>query len=573
MQIDRGSNSDSAGPMSFAPDKEQLKVIDASPDERMIVTAGPGSGKTFTAAQRLIRLINENDLDGNYLALSFSRAAAQAIDDALSRAGLRGRVQVRTVDSWAGRINQEFAAPDEIDDVENHDDGIGLAIRTLSNLSEEKIGSIDYLVIDEAQDIFGIRAEFLMQVCSKSWVGGWAVLGDLAQKIYDFSNNALEEHESFLEKISAIQLDRPILKLSLLTDHRCSNPELFKIRELGKEIRSLIEPDVVPTLWSELNNFPVIGSMDQLVGVAEVMSKQQVSTALLVRSNRLALETSSALSAAGVKHRNVGSSTEDLVPAWVANIQACRSKSELISQCPDFVDSDLLVIEVTKLCSRGSGDSFDMRHLAQRIRERRLPRVLLQNEKSGLTVSTIHQSKGLEFDRVILEIERPTGARGDILQETRVLFVGLTRAKDEVLRFQMNVEIRSDRSHDRSVDFVWGRNRRPVGIELKASDLQFLRPIPRDLDLELRRLSVRADGVPHYGLYVEGDNECLANVSEGFGRTVHSNWWAKCPQRFVGILQTGVQTIARPSTYGVRDEPEALLVQVPIYRSMLKVGE
>jgi len=559
--------------MIFHPDGSQLEVISAPIDAQTIVTAGPGSGKTFTAAQRLIRMIKENETDGNYLAVSFSNAAAQAIEAALTKAGLRGRVKIGTIDSWASRLNRDFADPMAMEESADYDDGIELAVKTLNNLNDWQVEQIDHLIIDEAQDIFGIRAELLITLCSKNWVVGWTMLGDLAQKIYDFDSTGDKSGESLLEKVSSPTSSNETLRYSLLTDHRCSNPELQNIRTFGQDLRGDgISVDFNP-LWSEFNNFPVLTSIDQLTVAAKVFSEENASTAILVRNNRLALAISEAFTKSGIQHKMPNGSEGGFVPDWVMGIQSCRSRSDVIEICPAFVDPEVLALEVAKICAAGRVDRFDMRLFAQKVRDKKLPRVLLQQEPAGLSVSTIHQSKGLEYNRVVLEIERPMGDQSELEAETRVLFVGMTRASSEVFRFQMANQLNTKRVNSRSVDFSWRNNKkRPTGIELKSNDLQFLRPPPATGELEIRLLGHYEDSVPRYALFEQGGSECLANVSESFGRAVRSQWWSQSPVRFVGLVAIGLQTIERPRTFG-DFKPESLLVHVPIYRSMVKVGE
>jgi len=558
--------------MSYQADINQLNVINAPIDSRLVVTAGPGSGKTFTAAQRLIRLVNE-DSDGlNFLAVSFSRAAAQAIENALAVAGLRGRVEIRTIDSWAYRLNQRFADPEEIAITSTYEDGIELALRTLRNNESAIYELIDYLIVDEAQDIFGVRSELIQEMCKSSWMSGWAILGDVAQKIYDFVNESEADRESLLESVLAKAEDFEIEKHELLTDFRCSNSELFRIRELGSEIRSIASARDQYSLWNEFNMLQVLGSMEELVGALSAMASDDLSTAVLTRTNRLALEVSSRLSAAQIPHRMVSGSTDYVVPEWVVGLQNCRTKSELLEACPSFIDPELLAIEVTKLCGRGKPDAFDFTLLAQAISSRRVPGVLLEGDRRGVALSSIHQSKGLEFDRVVLETERPVGSNEELLAETRLLFVGLTRAKSEVFRFHIGDRMDSHRRQGRLIDVIYRKAPVPIRIEIKPSDVQFLRPIRNEGNLEIRLIAQSDSGLPIYGVFELDAVVCLANISESFSRTVRSEWRNSPPLSFSGLQSVGEQTIARPLSYS-QSEQGSHLVTVPVFRAMLEVEE
>ena len=61
-------------------DAEQMRVITADSDARLIVEAGPGTGKTAVACARLAHLISEEDIEpSKILMISFTRAAAAEI--------------------------------------------------------------------------------------------------------------------------------------------------------------------------------------------------------------------------------------------------------------------------------------------------------------------------------------------------------------------------------------------------------------------------------------------------------------------------------------------------------------
>src|SRR4051812_28546995 len=60
---------------------EQLAVVEASADERLLVIAGAGQGKTEVVVSRIDYLVTEEDLVASeeVLVLSFSRAAVSAV--------------------------------------------------------------------------------------------------------------------------------------------------------------------------------------------------------------------------------------------------------------------------------------------------------------------------------------------------------------------------------------------------------------------------------------------------------------------------------------------------------------
>ena len=91
-----------------------------------------------------------------------------------------------------------------------------------------------------------------------------------------------------------------------------------------------------------------------------------------------------------------------------------------------------------KRTERGSGIDLDINTLANRIRCGDIPDDLIQSPLANLIVSTIHKSKGLEFDCVLLvepDLEPVEGAGDEdfsetLPEETRLLYVALTRTRD-----------------------------------------------------------------------------------------------------------------------------------------------
>src|ERR1700730_6689397 len=85
----------------------QREVVDAPVDARLLITAGPGTGKTYVLIRRLARLVTEEGLSAaqEVLALSFSRNAVKNIRDrVMSMAPAVRYIRVSTFDSFASRL-------------------------------------------------------------------------------------------------------------------------------------------------------------------------------------------------------------------------------------------------------------------------------------------------------------------------------------------------------------------------------------------------------------------------------------------------------------------------------------
>ena len=84
---------------------EQLAVVEAAVDARLLVVAGAGQGKTEVVASRIDYLVKSEDLSASreVLVLSFSRAAVTAVRTRLHDRDVPA-ANVRTFDSFAGQL-------------------------------------------------------------------------------------------------------------------------------------------------------------------------------------------------------------------------------------------------------------------------------------------------------------------------------------------------------------------------------------------------------------------------------------------------------------------------------------
>lgn len=101
----------------FAPDPAQKRIIEAPAAERLLVAAGPGTGKTQVSAMRLALLVESELAASQILVLRFSRSAVRTLSRRIESLHsvspetleqLR-HLSVRTFDSWAFR---SCASPD-----------------------------------------------------------------------------------------------------------------------------------------------------------------------------------------------------------------------------------------------------------------------------------------------------------------------------------------------------------------------------------------------------------------------------------------------------------------------------
>ncbi len=654
---------------SFAPDASQLEVINFHARSRLVVTAGPGSGKTFTAALRAAKIFDEVNDGLPILAVSFSRAAAYAIRKSCWNAGCRTGIQFYTLDGWARSFVSAEGAKElgqitgrTFDEVVEH-------ATSLLRAEDSVNPMFSHLLVDEAQDVSGIRRELVRELLKRSSMG-WTLFGDLAQKIFDFSNSnsleskptnnsmvtssraessrkfllppqltlaldcvpvdlrdevsqaiermhvsgsqvtsdaCVEEDAAFVSSESFAQ-QNPIDTLSileealgesltrtevhhlrLLEDHRSSTPELKSLRGLGDLLRGdEVSDSTVDTIWSEYSDIKYVvtvdlnagkSARDELSGKLRVWGHKLESTAVLVKSRAdlLAMSRHLSSSAVAVSHEVIPTKDEELVPEWVSGLAGVGSVDELFTAIPESLDRNVVFSLLKTRFVKGN--RFDEDALVDDLRAGRVPEYLKSREFKGVFLSTIHRVKGLEFDRIILgQWNRPEDAHSK-LNESRLMFVGLTRAALEnwALDFSSRAifePIPSEKSRLAEKRYA-GKSKLVTGIEVKSSDIRLLRPIPDSVEpvlhLEsnssgtpIRYVLGNADGSAEYGFALDRFVEAINAVAGGKNKSI--------PRRLHGLLRTGNCTIA-PDTHQRQFWNEKKLVVAPVLAGVVNWKE
>ncbi len=173
-------------------DEKQTNVIEQPRTARILVDAGPGTGKTAVACARAAKLIEKGLEPGNLWIISFTRTAVYEVRSRIrsyvKSPGLAAAVSIATIDSHAWALHSGFEKNAKLSGL--YDDNIENVLDKLETDLDlmEFLESIEHLIVDEAQDVIGIRADFvdaLINRLPKSC--GITVFSDRAQSIYDWA--------------------------------------------------------------------------------------------------------------------------------------------------------------------------------------------------------------------------------------------------------------------------------------------------------------------------------------------------------------------------------------------------
>jgi DNA helicase-2/ATP-dependent DNA helicase PcrA len=469
-------------------DLEQALVIEAPASARLEVVAGPGTGKTYTLLARAAWLADREEVEPatELLVLSYSRAAVETVARRGSVETHLGRLPVSTIDSFATRLLIEVGA----DLSGSFDDRVARATPVLAEAEvPEMVGAIRHVLVDEAQDVVGVRATFvreLLELVCRDSEAGFTVFGDSAQAIFDFQMGFRPETRVRLLRLLETKGPKA-LRCELKTNHRMESERLAEFATTAGE--ALREPggDGVE-LHREISSgvFLEAGWEDLEAAVMAIEDIQErpghPRVAVLCRTNAEALYLGSYLQAAGleasVRHRAQDRGGAPWLSVLFADCPVGKAPIPTDPSGPEERPWLKLPADLRRVLRRaglaGSRD-VDLTRLASLLRCRACPEELAGKWDAPVTVSTIHRAKGLEYDVVfVVENERPPD-EDDSFEEAKVVYVAGTRARSQLLgapALKLGGPIKQLEGGGRVAVCSWSQRHRsrPRLIEVKVSD-------------------------------------------------------------------------------------------------------
>jgi hypothetical protein len=453
-------------------DLEQLEVILEAPAGWQLVIAGPGAGKSAVACQRVAYLIDEAVPPSRILLVSFTRTAVAELRDRVVSYAVAGdaarSVRISTIDShaWSLRAgSDDEPLPKSLGDG-SYDLSIQRTIELFRNRNADLfdfMARLEHLIIDEAQDVTGPRADLVIEMLkSLSPTCGVTILADPAQAIYGFTTDGMDDKKTehtLLERLPA-ECARPLLQRVLKNVHRVQDGALIdlflrtrKEIELAENAQGHIAR-VQRTIRATCGNDVGVTSFENL---SDFLNRtNDASMLVLFRRRADVLFASSFCSQAGVEHRLRMSDLPIVVRPWLGWLLA-----ETVQAILDREDFDELWESRASICAVPFvGEQRDacwalLHRLAAGYRPRTLDLVHLRNVvarvrppielcypefgSTGPILGTIHASKGREADTVVLVMPphqdqvddeaREGMDSAEIFEEGRVYYVGATRAR------------------------------------------------------------------------------------------------------------------------------------------------
>lgn len=278
----------------------------------------------------------------------------------------------------------------------------------------------DLVIVDEAQDLNGIQQEMLARSLKPG--GQFVAAGDERQAIYAFRG---ADARSFHTLGSRFDL----MPLPLTFSFRCPKAVVREAVKIVPEIRSTPDAPEGEVLRGTIKDIPP-GS-----AVVSRYNAPLIPLAFaFIRAGQAAtiLGAEIGKSLAKLVTQNAGETLEETLAKVKAhcNLEAQRaldkSKEDLSSRWAEKYE----LIDAIAYYSKAKSAYDIERHILH----------LFSNEKSIITLSTIHKAKGMEWDTVGFIApdaipDRRARARGGValVQELNAKYVGLTRAKKRLV--------------------------------------------------------------------------------------------------------------------------------------------
>jgi len=501
--------------------------------------------------------------------LSFSRAAVGELRRRLRSADSdAAAIRPVTFDSFATRVLAEVD-PDGPWSSESFDGRIAQAIERIDDFAEF-LEDIDYVCVDELQDLVSVRMRFVRALLTKLDVG-FILLGDAAQGIYDFSLADGETPEddgatAFYRWVRSYFAE-DLVESRLTINHRAKSQPAKDACALGPKVE--VDPATAGTeLYEILEDSPKIPSLSFLERCAD-----QGRTAILCRNNGEALWVSKTLDDLAIDHVVQRGSQNRMVAPWLARACALSqggivSKAKmqkllqlLSDEVPDAVPT---IDEVWRpLRQMGSSDgSVDLDRVVTRLRTGGVPEEMLLGQEAGVTVSTVHRAKGLEFERVVVIPDGWGPSFED--EDAKTLFVALSRTIDHLMQADLPKLNGYLQKHSYADRWTYTSFKKwPKAMEVVRDDVATLDPPVGDGDhfetqrllweevrpgdpVELRFVRV-VIGSPGALYDVVWKDKVIASMSDEFGRTLlsvikYAKKWSY-PKRITGLHIDGVRSI------------------------------
>ncbi len=457
--------------------KFQQAAVDNS-NNQLLITAGPGSGKTTVLTRRLAKIISENiHFPQNCLAITFTRKAAQEMKIRLQTI-LKEKaknINIHTFHSLcfsilkeqyeAAGLNKDFQVMSEqekelctdksiLENTLDFDQLITLTVKLLEENPEIQQlyrERFKYTSVDEYQDIDENQYKLIRLLVPEN--GNICVIGDPNQAIYGFRGGDSKFFQNFTQdykNAQPISLKNNYRSTGNIVDASNQMIESFNIVSMYEKPHERITIHTAPTDKSEAEF--IASTIENLIGGHNLFSIDSSRTAgqkselsfsdfaILYRTSSQLPPIIEALDRTGMPYVTVSNEplcskkpVHDLLSRLTDGKNIIEQLEDLSKEFADKIDNN--TINFLLDTARNFETKTDFIHEISMSTEADT----LDKRADRITLMTLHSSKGLEFKCVFI-----AGLEDGILplykakeeneteEERRLLYVGMTRAEERL---------------------------------------------------------------------------------------------------------------------------------------------
>lgn len=413
----------------------QLEIIQDNTSKYIVVSAGPGSGKTRVLVHKLASLLLLEDVKHEQLLmLTFSRAAAiefkQRLYNLIGNAA--NFVEIKTFHSYC------FDLLGKIGNIKESDNIVKNAVELLRS-GDVDLGRITktVLVIDEAQDMDSCEFGLVRALMERNEDMRVIAVGDDDQNIYQFRGSDSKYLKGLITQYNAFQY-------SLIENYRSSKSVVSFANRFVREISLRMKTEDIIAVSNEEGEVKLIkhGQRMELAVVGDLMAANASgTTCILTSKNKEALMILGILKQKKIPAKLI-QSIDGLDTYNIAEMRYFMKCLNDINTSPVISDEQWEL--ATDLLQKQYGKSvclpiiLDILNTFAAINERKYRtdfemflheskiEDFYKSEQGIITVSTMHKAKGREFDNVFMLLDN-ADLKSD--ENKRKLYVGMTRAK------------------------------------------------------------------------------------------------------------------------------------------------
>lgn len=458
-------------------DEFQQSAVDSS-NSQLLITAGPGSGKTTVLTRRIAHLIKDQNITPeSFLAITFTRRAAGEMRERLGRIlGEKSEaINIHTFHSLCFSIlknnyekaglNEDFTVMSEqekslcdneelLKNALSFDDLILFTVKLLEENPEiltQYKERFKYVSVDEFQDIDEHQYKLIRLLVPPN--GNIFVIGDPNQAIYGFRGGNSKFFEKFKEDYPntvTINLKNNYRSTNSIVDASNQMINCFNIVSVFDKPHEKITIHTAPTDKAEAEF--IASTIEKLIGGHSFFSIDSERSdgeeydysfsdfAILYRTSTQLSPILEALKRTGmpfVKLSNDLLCEQKPIRNLLKRIDRSKPVNEqFVKLSEEFKDKiDENVLKYLNDLSKNFTDKNDFLHEVSVLTEADT----LDERADRIRLMTLHASKGLEFKCVflagleneIIPLYRAKESH-EIEEERRLLYVGMTRAKERL---------------------------------------------------------------------------------------------------------------------------------------------